>query len=1110
MTLESNKLNLTGFAQEALDEFPIPNVIVDNVINEGTVGPNLPFVTAYKSIQNPMARFSLAHRLITDERYSPQGQRWLYDHFTEFEDRNQSDKLAKVEALEKELRFLLIEKGIIKPTEEENSLHTFVDEIRSGSTPQAQEFNQLLTMFGSSRAIDILYRYKPEFRGVPVENVKGILADYLGDFLIAKRDFDPGDIGVGVRFLSDATFREGLTEVIKENCIINYLAQRKAGTHLGEQEAIQGYLNDLQSQIETFSDEDVKSIVSEVEKYYQSIFNDQRKPDYMIDRIKPDRNFADLGQGINIKEIEEKKRIVIADRMGLGKSASAILAKEYLGLKTALVITPAGVVGTWKDYLSDKVGENGEQVGYFKEGQTPKVLIIENKESLQGIDLSSYDYVVISQEKLNDNYTNSLLSTKFDMVIVDEVHKLKNVTDGVRANNLLKISQNNQGENQYFVMLSGTPIPDKVTDIAILLKLLYPEKYGDRDNQDLMHDILRGDVIDLRSLLLPRLQMKDMRDMIEMPELHTKFEYIDLSPAEQDIYNALLEEDELSASSKLAVLQEFLLNPDMLETTPGLPSSKIRAAGEFLTNAFHQKDKIVMFVNRHIEDVIRGDKYILDKLGLPDDIEVLVIEGNVNDEQRKAIAKRFKETKGKVLAVFSGDTVDVGVDFSDGEMVVHYNNPWTQTKKEQQTARVYRPGVKQDINEVTLLVRDTIEEGIQKYIEAKYKAIMKLLNGVPITDLEKELLERSQEDLDKLSVNSELAEYYFSTWDRMMKMFGYNRQIGEQDFIKFLEKNGEMYAEGYTELGRRSYPANTARVSGALVNAIAREKNLNPQSTKILDIASGPEMLRKHISADYQSSIVSLDINKHHFNNEGGEKVLGSFLKLPIADNSIDFANLALAIHYTKLVPTQEIFERIEAFAEASRVLKVGGTLILNNIYSWSFRDQEKFKRLSEALGFKVREEYVGKAQSELNYQSNILVLEKVEHVTPEHSEGTKYFDKLGEFILNLSNEEVNAAKPLPKAQIPTVRLRDTRRIIGQFTLNDSVYPIVFNPEDQHVLQEEQSVVSQAEELKSRYGSIEDIPREEIITNNFVRFYNGRRFVLFKKLTQDNGAVVVR
>ena len=69
-------------------------------------------------------------------------------------------------------------------------------------------------------------------------------------------------------------------------------------------------------------------------------------------------------------------------------------------------------------------------------------MIVDKGEKLDKLKTEQYDYVVISQEKLQTTtYVDKIIASKFDFLIVDEVHKLKNIATGKRANGLLRITE---------------------------------------------------------------------------------------------------------------------------------------------------------------------------------------------------------------------------------------------------------------------------------------------------------------------------------------------------------------------------------------------------------------------------------------------------------------------------------------------------------------------------------------------------------------------------------------------------------------------------------------------------------------------------------------------
>ncbi len=952
---------------------------------------------------------------------------------------------------------------------------------------------RLISLFGPSQSLDILYALHPEYRGVPVEKVKSILAEYLGDYLLTPAPFSLENLHEAKELFGTPGLMDGLAEVIKRDALDKVLAKKELGIEQNI-DLFRSYFNHLRSEAQSLGNTELMRTILAVEKFY--IFTlSVEVPAGMVANLKEGREFPDIYQRINIREIEAKRRLLIADEMGAGKSASAILAKEHLGIETALVVVPSNAVDTWANYLSDKVDENGKQVGYFQE--QPRVLYVTDIRQLDGIEKGVYDYIVISQERLTVEYTQALEQLDYGMLIVDEVHKLKNIKTGIRAENLLRLAENKEGEEKYVAMLSGTPVPNKVEDVAMLLKLMYPERFADTDSRTLTRSIIHGDLLDLRQLLLPRLQMKSLGEHVEMPTLTEQVSLVVLTPNEEEIYQVLLDEDELTPTEKMQMLQKFLLNPRLLDITPGVPSSKLERLNGSLRKAFSSKDRAVLFVNDYISNVIRGEGSILQELNLPVEVEVRVIHGGVTQEERLAIQEEFQRGDKKMLLIVSGKTADVAVDYSAGQEIIFYNEPWTIADKHQQQARVYRPGIVGDVESHTILTKGTIEEGKHEYIQVKHRAIEKLLKGIPITEMEMDILEKSEEtEKTDLSVNPELADYYFSSFEKMNRIFASVKEIGEKKFSAFLEKHGAEYADCYRELGSRSYQSNASRVVAAVFEEMANRQGI--ENPRILDLASGPEMLRRHSKSSLRSNIVSLDINPEHFSNKApdSEAIIGSFTNIPLESESVDYVNLSLALHYTKLVPSKGEYERLEALKEMSRVLKPGGRAVVNMIYSLDFRDTRTITAIAEQLGLRAVDEYSGEVSSGTSYRSRMVTFEK-SGTTPE---------TVDEVLDSISKEDLDGLK----FQRTGVSLRDSKRVLTRFIFGEREMPIELNEDDEVLAREEVGILQEVEALKTIHGSVQEIPKETIVERGFVRIRTGRnKYILFKKIP-GAGAVIAR
>ncbi len=972
-----------------------------------------------------------------------------------------------------------------------------------------RELLDVMQIYGASKCVDILYKFHPEFRDLPQEKVKKIIGKYLGDFMMSRGSLDYNFHKTAAEFLSDLDFRNAAKEFFKDNCYRKLIKLKKTGYI--KEEALMDIIREYRLSFEDIkiNKEILQDIILEVEKYYQDIF-DFDKPERFVDELKEGVSFPSLNQKINVKELEEKKSLLIADKMGTGKSASVLMAKEYLRVNKCLLMVPSNVLETWKGYLSD----DPKQKGCYKKDQAPKTLFLENPKDLEKLHDDQWEYVVISLEKMKESYLDPLKKIGFEMVVVDEIHKLKN-PKGFRAQKLFDFIGEKENQNQYFCALSGTPAPNKVKDFAVSIKSLYADnkKIANMDIKDLTYNIIKGHQVDLRSMLMPKMQMKEMSESLEMSEKEEIIEELEMTENEKIIYNNILDNDELTASEKIITLRKFLLNPELfIKTDQKFEGSKVKKLKSLLREKFlvENESRVIVFVNDYIDGVIRDDeqgKSIIDKLGLPKDIKILSVHGE-NEKDRSEIQKEFnnRETKGeeKILLLVSGQTADVGVDYTGADSLIVYNEPWSEYDLQQQIARVYRPGLDHDLNVHRLVVQDSIEKGIHDYIKLKQKAIEKVLQGIPRNELEEQILIEDAGGDDLVKINNTLADKYLSRQDRQTKRFGYCAELGEEGFVKEVisTKHGPEYAENYHEMGRRSYQSNLNRVSGTIIKELCRLDKQKANEIKIADFGSGPEMLRRHIGEDYQNNVYSLDINPAHFdycNPEDKNKKWfeGSIKNSPFKDKEFDYLNVSAAFHYTEsLNYGKGTTERLETLVEMNRVLKEGGTALLNMVYVYRFRNMDDFETAIKNFGFEVMKNFTGEMSQENNFSSNLITLKKTGDIKLS----------LDEILEKMTKNERDSFKLRRQDK----KLANTLDIIREFNIGDKKLKIDFNKEDRGAFQEEQEIKLQAEKLKLKYGGIANIPSEEAENMGFwITFYNNR-YVLMKKMEKNRGVVYIK
>lgn len=162
--------------------------------------------------------------------------------------------------------------------------------------------------------------------------------------------------------------------------------------------------------------------------------------------------------------------IVLADEVGLGKTIEAGLVLKYVvasGAKHILIALPATLRKQWEVELDEKFSLKAtildriivESVtSYWKNW-------LENQNMVR-IVIASYDY----SSKLIKRFPN----VKWDLLIIDEAHNLRNVFHGTkRAKRLYELSKGIPK-----ILLTATPLQNSLIDLHGLISFIDPRIFG--------------------------------------------------------------------------------------------------------------------------------------------------------------------------------------------------------------------------------------------------------------------------------------------------------------------------------------------------------------------------------------------------------------------------------------------------------------------------------------------------------------------------------------------------------------------------------------------------------------------------------------------------------
>lgn len=209
-----------------------------------------------------------------------------------------------------------------------------------------------------------------------------------------------------------------------------------------------------------------------------------------------------------VKFLTSKKKAILADVMGFGKTLSSIVAALEDKYEKVLIICPASMKLTWNKELKGLVNEDEITIVEGKKWKENKFTIINYdilknfyEVPMETVKTSSLEYedgkltrVTKEKEKISRKTSviseamenSQLFQSKFDLIIIDEAHRLSNTTSGIFkiVSDLVKRS-NPKGIYE----LSGTPITNRPINFFNLLKIIgspladdwkhYVERYCD-------------------------------------------------------------------------------------------------------------------------------------------------------------------------------------------------------------------------------------------------------------------------------------------------------------------------------------------------------------------------------------------------------------------------------------------------------------------------------------------------------------------------------------------------------------------------------------------------------------------------------------------------------
>ncbi|HEX7003351.1 MAG TPA: SNF2-related protein [Trueperaceae bacterium] len=447
---------------------------------------------------------------------------------------------------------------------------------------------------------------------------------------------------------------------------------------------------------------------------------------------------------------------LIADDVGMGKTISAgLIISELMvrkKVKRVLILAPKILLPQWCDELESKFGidavyATGAQLSRFARSRTSVVV-------------TTYASALNRMEEL----TNS----GFDMLVLDEAHKVRNLYGTARPPRIaiaLKLALAGSAF-RYTLLLTATPIHNRLWDIYSLIDLLAdgrnhrnplgdPEEFAARylaDGRNVARRINSGRVPEFRRIVGEYMvRTTRLESGLSFPERLVSPTRCEPGDIERRL-EALVREH----LPNLRRLQQISL-AEALMSSPAAFADQIRTLGE----AGRVSPSVVAEVRRLAESSPLGCKEpqllaMARRLmsERPRDWRMVVFTRRIATQKAigEALAaigasvgyiggghgrtqdqdvRRYQADPPEVNVIVSTDSGAEGVNLQAGNVVVNYDLPWNPMTVEQRIGRVQRLASKHATVAVTnLVVKGSVEELVVARLMEKLQLISAAIGDI--------------------------------------------------------------------------------------------------------------------------------------------------------------------------------------------------------------------------------------------------------------------------------------------------------------------------------------------------------------------------------------------
>jgi SNF2 family DNA or RNA helicase len=423
-------------------------------------------------------------------------------------------------------------------------------------------------------------------------------------------------------------------------------------------------------------------------------------------------------------------RVLLADEVGLGKTIEACMVlKEYAlrGMaERTLVLTPASLVGQWQEELERKFG--------LAFATTYDACVREDPQAFW----DQNNIVASLATARRREHAERLLERRFDLVIVDEAHHLRD-----RSSQSWKLVD--ALNKRFLLLLSATPVQNDLIELYNLLTLLKPGIFKTqrefraaymtpgKPRQPVNPERLRT--------LMRSAMVRNTRAVaaLALPRRHATTIKVDGAPGEAEAYADLAAAARRLAAEGPAGRQRLVLH-HLLGAAGSSPAAAVSALARIAErNADdpawgrlaerwaaigrggkeaallelvkrNPEEKKLVFV--HSRETLA---HVADRLA-ETGVSFARFDGSLSGPEKDAAIAEFRDRATILLCTQSGGE---GRNIQFCNTLINFDVPWNPMAIEQRIGRIDRIGQDREVFVFNLVTRGTLEEQVLALLEEK-------------------------------------------------------------------------------------------------------------------------------------------------------------------------------------------------------------------------------------------------------------------------------------------------------------------------------------------------------------------------------------------------------